>query len=377
MKTYNNVYNEVIALPNLYHAYREAKKGKKDIIFKKFTKNLHTNMWQLHKELLAQKYSMKPYTIFYVNDYKERKIMAPNFRDHIVHHAINNYLEQIYDSNFVYDSFACRKGKGTHKGFARLKHFVNVHSQNDYFMKCDISKYFYSIDQHKIMEILKRKIKDPKLLWLIEKILTSHNESEMPAHIANSHFSEQKKGLPIGNLTSQLFANIYLNELDQYAKHKLQVKHYIRYVDDFVIINPSKNELYRKWQNIRDFLEHELFLKLEQRKTQTNKISFGIDFIGYVAFKKFIRIRTRNYRRFVIRLKKRIYSYHLGRIPLEKLNATYISYCGHLLHTNSEKIKEKTEGLYKKSIVTASKNSGCFAAGIGTMAPMQALSAPT
>ncbi|PIT86617.1 MAG: hypothetical protein COU33_02150, partial [Candidatus Magasanikbacteria bacterium CG10_big_fil_rev_8_21_14_0_10_43_6] len=321
MKTYNNLYNEIIALPNLYKAYSEAKAGKKDKTFREFTKNSHNNLWRLHKELASQKYTPSPYTIFYVNDYKERKIMAPHFRDHIVHHALHNYLEQIYDPTFIHDSFACRKGKGTHKGFARLKRFVNMHKQNDYFMKCDISKYFYSIDQHTLMAVFKRKIKDQKLLWLIEKIIHSHHEETMPAHVHNSCFDEQKKGLPIGNLTSQLFANIYLNELDHFAKHKLKIKHYARYVDDFVILSENKECLQNTWKKIHEFLEKKLFLKLETRKTQINKIAFGIDFIGYVAFQKYIRVRTRNYKRFAIRLKKRIHLYNTERLSFEKLNA--------------------------------------------------------
>ena len=125
MKTYSDIYGDIITLPNLYRAYHEARKGKVDKTFIDFDRNMHENLWKLHEELSDQTYEPSPYTVFYINDYKERRIMAPHFRDHIVHHAIYNYLEQIYDTTFIYDSFACRKGKGTHKGFKRLRAFIN------------------------------------------------------------------------------------------------------------------------------------------------------------------------------------------------------------------------------------------------------------
>lgn len=375
MKTYDNLYEEIIALPNLYHAYDEAKKDKIDSSFRKFNKDLHQNLWKLHEELLGQNYRPSHYTIFYVSDYKKRRIMAPNFKDHIVHHAIYNYLEQLYDSIFIYDSFACRKGKGTHKGFERLKGFINKYNPEGYFMKCDITKYFYSIDHHKLISIIEKKIKDKNLLWLLEKIINSHKEDSLPSHIFNSNYKEQRKGIPIGNLTSQLFANIYLNELDYFIKHKLQVRHYIRYVDDFVILSKDKNYLHDIWQKIHNFLKSQLYLKLEQRKTHINKISFGIDFLGYVTFKRYVRVRNRNYRRFRTQLRERINKYYMDKISFKSLRASFVSYLGHLSHTNSNKIKEEIEKLY--FMVTISTAAPSIGAGTGTMGLMQGPSMPT
>ena len=372
MKTYDKIYGEIISLPNLYRAYREARRGKTDSTFMEFSKDMHGNLWKLHEELLGMGYKPSPYSTFHVNDYKERRIMAPHFRDHVVHHAIYNYLEPIYDRCFIHDSFACRKGKGTHRAFLRLRKFMNKYRPDDYFMKCDITKYFYSIDQQKLMEIIGRKIRDERLLWLIGKIVRSHGEEPLPHHIPNPENKEQRKGIPIGNLTSQLFANIYMNELDQFIKHRLKVRHYIRYVDDFVILAKNKDVAERRslsdicrsdpvapphylheiWQKIRNFLHDELFLRLEQRKTQINKISFGVDFAGYVAFKRYARVRSRNYRRFRHRLNERIDKYHRGHISFESLNSSFTSYLGHLSHTNSNRIREKIEKLHIK--VTAS-----------------------
>jgi retron-type reverse transcriptase len=369
MRTYDDLFDEIIALPNLYHAYVDARKGKNDPLYREFNKNLHENLWKLHEDLRDKAYVPSSYTIFYVNDYKKRKIMAPHFRDHIVHHAIYNYLEQIYDSIFIYDSFACRKGKGTHKSFFRLKKALNKYSTDDYFMKCDITKYFNSIDHHTLMSIIGKKITDKKLLWLMGEIINSHTEESSPSHIFNSHCKEQQKGIPIGNLTSQLFANIYLNELDYFVKHDLRVKHYVRYVDDFIILGKDVKCLHNIWQEIHIFLENQLYLKLEPRKTQINKISFGADFVGYVAFKGCVRVRTKNYQRFRRKLKLRIEKYHQGKITFSSLDASFVSYLGHLSHTNSNRIREniKEEHL----MVTTSAVAPSFGAGIGTMDRMQ------
>lgn len=368
MKTYSNLYREIISLPNLYYAYGRAVKSRKDATLFEFNKDIHGNLWRLHLELLSHAYEPSAYTVFHVRDYKERRIMAPHFRDHVVHHAVHNWLERIYDASFIYDSYACRTGKGTHKGFLRLKKFIGRHEESDYFMKCDITKYFYSIDQRALLEIIRRKIKDEILLRLLEKIIGSHCEEEAPYHIKNQSFPEQKKGIPIGNLTSQLFANIYLNELDYFVKHELRIKHYVRYVDDFAMLFENKDDLHCAWEKLREFLESRLCLRLEKRKTQINKISFGVDFAGYVAFRRHTRVRTRNWRRFRAMMGGRIRGWRLGRIEYGSLDASLASYSGHLSHTNSNKIKERIETLH--FMVAADLAAQCNAAGTGTMPVM-------
>jgi RNA-directed DNA polymerase len=360
MRAFDRVYPEVVSLPSLYRAYALASKGKKSASFIRFSGDLHASIGRLHKELMEKTYKPSPYTVFYVDDYKRRRIMAPDFRDHVVHHAVCLFLEQMYEPSFIYDSFACRRGKGVHKAFRRLKRFLNRSGEGSYFMKCDVTKFFYSIDHHALKAILRRKILDQDFLWLLDAIIDSHVEDAMPYHIPNPLFENQEKGVPIGNLTSQHFANIYLNELDFHVKHNLGVKHYIRYMDDFIVLSEDKDNLHELWVCIRDFLGDSLRLRLEASKTQINRVRNGVDFTGYVARGRFIRVRTRNYRRFRARLKKRISGFRGGRIPLESLEASLISYLGHLSHTNSEKIKEEiTELLFK---VTAS-NSGAVIRG--------------
>jgi len=347
MKTFDDLFGKIISLPNLYKGFLDAKKsrnGSEECIL--FEQNLHENLWNLHIELLMGRYYPLECSVFFVEDYKRRKITAPRFRDHVLHHAIFNYLEQVYDSCFISDSFACRKNKGTHRAFRRLKSMINKSRSSDYFMKSDITKYFYSVDHHKLIDILRGKIKDEKLAILLEKFINFHFEEQTAGWIENKEYKIQRKGMPIGSLLSQLFANIYLNELDYYVKHELRVKKYARYVDDFVIIDKDKNRLHQLYCLISDFLEKSLFLKLEQRKTQINKIAFGVDFLGFVAFKHYVRVRSRNYKRFCKRAKRKISLFKRGIISYKSLDSSFTSYLGHLSYTNSHRIIDNVNRLH-------------------------------
>jgi len=402
MQTFNNFYEDIIALPNLYRAYELARRGKRrktEVL--NFENNLHSNLLNLHFALLDRTYSPSGYKTFYVTDSKRRKITAPAFSDQIVHHAIFNFMEQMYDKYFIYDSYACRKNKGTHRGFKRLMSFVRKSRSEDYFMKCDISKYFYSIDQHKLKEIISRKIKDENVLWLVGKIIDSHNEMKISAHVENSYYFEQKKGIPIGNLTSQLFSNIYLNDLDYFVKNSLRIKYYVRYVDDFVIIEKDAKLLQDYFRRIKLFLSENLFLKLEKEKTQINKISFGVDFIGFVAFKYYSRVRSKGYRKFVSEFRANISLYHKGLVnPRENpqsldcgrllprifpvitkprqtpkgfvifghLYESFISYRAHLMHSNSSVLFRRILVIYhsvqiKKAVIRGGSWNNGAAAG--------------
>ncbi len=360
MKTYGNLYDDIISLPNLYRAFIQAKAGKKDKTYLEYSKNLHENMWKLHEDLLFMRYNPSAYTTFYVNDYKRRKITAPDFRDHIVHHAIHNLVEQIYDASFIYDSYACRKGKGTHKAFFRLKKFMNRFSSDAYFIKCDITKYFYSVNHIVLKQILRGKITDEKLIWLFSKIIDSYHEDNLTM-----------QGIPIGNLTSQLFANVYLNELDNYVKKGLLFRNYIRYVDDFVILSNNKQELQSAFYKIKKYLSDDLSLTLKKKKCQLNKLSFGVDFLGYVAFKRYSRVRTRNYRRFKSRISRKIRSVKCRHIDISSVNSSFASYLGHLRHTDSARIKEKILGMQKELDIDAADSAQSNVAATGTMGRMR------
>ncbi|MDP3734376.1 MAG: reverse transcriptase/maturase family protein, partial [Nanoarchaeota archaeon] len=228
-KVLRNRYEELCSESNLQRAFKRARKGKTgktDVI--KFEQKLRENLLQLRNELLLQTYQPQPLKTFILRDPKTRKISKSAFRDRVVHHALCNIIEPVFDRQFVYDSFANRLEKGTLNAVKRFDVFKRKVSQNNtrncFVLKADIKSYFDTVNHHVLVEILGKRIKDERVLWLIKKI------------IANHHRKEKERGMPLGNLTSQFFANIYLNELDQFVKHRLKAKHYIRYVDDFVIL---------------------------------------------------------------------------------------------------------------------------------------------
>jgi len=246
MRTHKNLYPEIYSIKNLVLAWRKARKGKtqKDDVIE-FEEKLVTNLRALHNELKFQTYEPLPLKTFILRDPKSRKISKSDFRDRIVHHALVRVIEPIFDKTFIYDSCANRKGKGNLFAIKRFYNFMRKVSKNGktkgwfnnnqvkgYCFKADIKHYFQEVDHKILLSIIRRKIRDEKVIWLIERIL-ENNVLDNP----------KGKGMPLGNLTSQFFANVYLNELDKFVKHKLRAKYYIRYVDDFVLINPSREKL--------------------------------------------------------------------------------------------------------------------------------------
>ena len=237
MKTYDVLYPEIYSKKNLILAWKKARKGKtkKNYVIE-FEKNLADNLKLLHYELKHQYYKPKPLITFILRDPKTRKISKSDFRDRIVHHALVRILEPIFSKAFIYDSCANRKGKGNLFALKRFEKFRRKITKNytsiGYCFKADIKHYFQEIDHEVLLNLIRKKIKDEKVIWLIERIL-ENNVSDNP----------RSKGMPLGNLTSQFFANVYLNELDYFVKHAFKAKYYIRYVDDFVLLNQSKEYL--------------------------------------------------------------------------------------------------------------------------------------
>ncbi|MCL5730344.1 MAG: reverse transcriptase/maturase family protein, partial [Candidatus Pacearchaeota archaeon] len=246
MKTYKDLYPEIYSMKNLILAWKEARKGKtKRDYVADFEKDLGANLRALHHELKYQIYEPRLLKTFILRDPKTRKISKSDFRDRIVHHALVRAIEPVFDRSFIYDSCANRKGKGNLFAVQRLDNFLKKVSRNGktegwfndnqvvgYCFKADIKHYFQEVDHSVLLGIIRKKITDNKVIWLIEKIL-ENNVSDNPAG----------KGMPLGNLTSQFFANVYLNELDKFVKHQLRAKFYIRYVDDFVLLNSSREKL--------------------------------------------------------------------------------------------------------------------------------------
>ena len=252
-----------------------------------------------------------------------------------MHHALFRKLYYIFDRAFIFDSYSCRIKKGTHRAVHRLNNFFKKESQNNtkicWVLKCDIRKFFGNIDQNILMNLIGQRVKDKDVIWLIEVILKSF-----------------KNGLPLGNITSQLFANIYLNQLDQFIKHNLKVKYYIRYSDDFVILNINRNYLNNLVPEIDKFLWDTLKLSLHPNKIIIKKYRQGIDFLGYVVFPNHILLRPKTKKRMMRKIKQKIQQFKNGLISEKSFYQTLNSYYGVLIHCNSHKIKEEIEILLNK-----------------------------
>ncbi|MDD3086320.1 MAG: reverse transcriptase domain-containing protein [Candidatus ainarchaeum sp.] len=332
MKTYTNLWQEIISFKNLLLAYKKAKKAKpytNETL--SFSLNLEKNLIELQEELSNESYKQSKYRVFIIFDPKKRTIKYLPFKDRVVHHAIVNVIEPIFEKGFISTSYACRKKKGTHKALKDIKHKIyNKFKEENYCLKGDIKKYFPSINQDFLKKIISRKIKDKKTLNLIYKIIESDH----------SEFGEHK-GIPIGNLTSQLFSNIYLNQLDYYVKQELNIKHYYRYVDDFIILEKSKKQLQIYKRKLKYFLKKELNLELPKEKCNIFKIKDGVDFVGYKIFTNKIFLRKRNIKRFIKKIKDK---------DSNNYNSVIYSYLGYFKYANSYFLLQKLFNKYKDNL---------------------------
>jgi len=317
----NHTYKDIISIENLLSAWREFVRGKKskaDVA--EFSLNLSRNSFQLHDDLQTKTYQHGMYEAFFINDPKPRSIHKATVRDRLLHHAIYRVLYPYFDRKFVYDSYSCRLDKGTHKALDRFNQFIHKVSESNsrtcWVLKCDVRKFFASIDQMILMEIVKRHISDFDTVWLIQRIIESFQSTC------------SGKGLPLGNLTSQLLVNVYMNEFDQFVKHKLKQKHYIRYADDFVIMHHDKNVLVGILPKTHDFLEKELKLLLHSNKIFLKTAASGVDFLGWVHFYHHRVLRTSTKKRM---LKKLSYT------PTPEIIA---SYKGMLSHGNAKQLRD-------------------------------------
>jgi len=311
----NHKYEDLISIDNLLLAWQEFLKGKrnkKDV--QEFQFNLMDNILSLHEDLKNYTYKHGGYQQFKINDPKPRTIHKASVRDRLLHHAVYRILYLFFDKTFIADSFSCRNNKGTHKAINRFRDFAHIVSKNNtkacWILKCDIKKFFASIDQNILINILQKQIQNKSTIDLLKEII----------------FSFESNGLPLGNLTSQLFANLYLNELDQFVKHKLKIRYYIRYADDFVILSEDKNYLENLISIIRNFLQKELKLNLHPDKVFIKTLSSGLDFLGWVNFFDHRVLRNKTKRRVLWSVK--------SNPNTETLN----SYLGLLKHGNTQKI---------------------------------------
>ncbi len=389
----SNLFSRLLEFDNFHRAYTGARQGKRyrsSIL--KFGCNLEENLLSLRDELKNKTYKHGGYREFIVNDSKKRLIKAAPFRDRVVHHALCNIIEPLLDKGFIYDSYACRKEKGVHSAILRLEYFVkavgflqasarrsfvkategkgerereremarfafrsmaggerfddgmssrsthpgssiNLNSgfrlggRNDktiYCLKCDIAKYFDNVDHEVLFGLLCKKIWDKDILWLLREIIESNT-----------------KGIPIGNLTSQLFANIYLNELDHFVKRELKERYYIRYMDDFLILGTDKKHLAVQKEKIREFLREKLKLELHPRKAEIFPIFGRLDFLGYVLRDNMRFLRKSTVKRFIKRRKRYARLLRDGKISKESIESSEKSWLGYAKFADSWGLRKK------------------------------------
>lgn len=290
-----SIFNEIIDEENIYAAYKQTRKGKNKFSIDaiNFSNNETFNLKVLRESLINETYKFDGYTKFYVYEPKERLIYAPHYKDKIIQIAINNVLKKIYYPSFIYDSYSCIDGKGTHKCAGRIQQFLKrgKWEYNDpYILKIDIKKFFYSIDRDIFKQILKKKIKCNKSLRLIYKIIDSANEID-------------KLGLPLGNTLSQIGSNIYMNELDQYIKRELSIKYYCRYADDMFFVLKSKENAKLIMEKVKSFLKEKLKLNVNEHKTKIFPLEQGVNGIGFKIYPTHMLLRNDSKKRIKRKLK--------------------------------------------------------------------------
>jgi len=291
-ETFTDLFSEVASFSGLHQGFREARKGKRyhDEVLQ-FSEDLESNLLSLSRELKSGCYKPKGFKEFEIFDPKHRLIEAPYFRDRVVHRSLHQTLEPIFDRSFIYDSFACRKGKGTHEGVDRAHYFLRK-PENVYFLKCDIKNYFGSVDHGILKERIRRNIGDSEIIELIGSLLASYSSDV-----------GKRKGLPIGTLYSQLFANVYLNSFDHFVKQGLQADYYVRYMDDFVLFSDSKERLHNLEKAMKGYLRDKLGLRLPESKTCIEPVDKGLKFLGYRLFPTHRELRKRNKKKFLRKIR--------------------------------------------------------------------------
>lgn len=341
MKRCGNLWPQVIEFENLWLAARKAQRGKRfrhNVL--SFNYHLEQELAQLQQELQTHTYQPGAYRTFRIREPKPRLISAAPYRDRVVHHALCSVILPIFERTFIHDSYANRLGFGTHRA---LKRFTQFARRCRYILQCDIRKYFPSIDHAILKGLLRRKIKCRDTLWLIDTIIDSSNEQEP----AIKYFpgddlltpATRRRGLPIGNLTSQFFANIYLNGFDHFVKEQLQVKRYLRYVDDFSLFSDDRGFLADARLAIEDYLAT-LRLKIHPIKSQLFATRVGANFVGFRVFPGHIRVRSHNLKRARCRLRRLQQGYRQGLVGFERVTQSVQSWAAHLKHGDTWHLRQ-------------------------------------
>lgn len=343
------LFQRITSFPNLVQAARLAGRGKR---FRPnvaaFGLNLEEELHRLQQELIARTYRPGPYRTFVIREKKPRFISAAPFRDRVVHHALCNIIEPIFDRSFLYDSYACRKGKGTHAAVDRASYYAR---RFRYVLKCDVEQYFPSIDHAIIVGLVAERIWDEGALWLVRTILEGSN----PQPARNQYYPgddlfapfERRRGIPIGNQTSQFLANVYLDRLDHYVKEVLRVPGYVRYVDDLLLFDQDKRRLHEVQSIISDFLAR-LRLRLHPHKCFVTTVNSGVTFLGYRIFPRYRRLDSDNVRRFKRRLRRYHQAVADGCMTEAQRRDCIRSWVAHAQHADTARLRSRILGAWNQ-----------------------------
>lgn len=337
----------------LEHAFHGAARGKRYRTYSAYFNYYRLEgLLELQRELRAQNYQPKPHKRFIVNDPKKRIIDAPHFRDRIVHHAVCTVLKQVYEPCFISDSYACKEDKGSHAALRRLQHFIRWQTDKPlYVLHVDISKYYASVNHDVLKRILRKKLQNPLLLATLDTIIDCYQSGSEHDHLFapdSPYHTKGARGIPIGNLTSQIFGNIYLHEVDMYIKRTLKAKRYIRYMDDLLIVDDDKTRL-KQWQDqIIAFLKDELYLTVHPKKTRLFPAHTGVEFVGYVIWRHRIRIRSSTVKLMKRRWKRLLREYQNGTISKDELRDTFYAWVSHLKHASPRQSNKLILKLYSQ-----------------------------
>jgi len=340
MQRAGQLWEQVTAFENLYLAYRKAIRGKRrrpDVA--RFIVHAETELWTLHEELRTQTYQPGAYRTFYVYDRKPRLISAAPFRDRVVHHALCNVLEPLFERVFIPDLYSNRPGKGQHQAVKQAQQFAR---EFPYVLKCDIKKYFPTIDHALLKQELRRKIKCPATLALVDLLIDRSN----PQPRVDDYFpgdtlltpAERRKGLPIGNQTSQFWANVYLNPLDHFVKRTLRVRGYLRYVDDFFLFGESKAQLWAWRDALAEFLET-YRLRLKPNGVTLFRVRDGFPCLGYRVFPEIVLINRRAILRFRRRMPRVRALRRAGRLRLDQVKCAVFGAMGHFAQATTAHLR--------------------------------------
>ncbi|NIR48001.1 RNA-dependent DNA polymerase [candidate division KSB1 bacterium] len=342
MKTHKNLYGHICSFENLLRAAKKAQKGKRyQENVGRFNANLEHELIQLRRELIEKSYIPGAFRTFTIFEPKKRLISAAPYRDRVVHHALCNVIEPLFEKKFIYDSYANRVDKGTHRAILRYQKFCR---KNKFVLKCDIRKYFPSIDHEILKEEIRRTIGCRDTLWLIDRIIDFSNEQERVFDYfpGDELFTplQRQRGLPIGNLTSQFFANVYLNRFDHFVKEQLKCKFYLRYMDDFATLGNDKEHLWEVKSEMERFLVR-FRIRIHENKCQIYRTEKGLSFLGFRVFPEFRLLKRENVVRTRRRIRRLQEKYAARKLSFEEVTRSVHGWLGHAKFGDTYGLRKK------------------------------------